>query len=74
MLGWLNREFSVSSDYGSNLLIFVEPPGADPHAVVVSQGFPEKGILTRFRRHFATSRATLLPGVPSPLRRKELAH
>ena len=35
MLGWLNREFSASRNYGSNLLIFVEPPGADPHAVVV---------------------------------------
>jgi hypothetical protein len=43
----------VSRAYGPSLLIFVEPPGADPHAVVVWGGCAETRILTRFIRQLA---------------------
>jgi hypothetical protein len=40
----------AGSEGPTNLLIFVEPPSVEPHAVVVWGGCPATGILTRFRR------------------------
>jgi hypothetical protein len=35
---------------------FVDPPGADPHAVVVWGGCPATGIVTQFRRLYSGTR------------------
>ena len=53
---WLAEQGGLSlKTPGPNLLIFVEPPGADPHAVAVWGGYPATGGLTRFLPHLSNT-------------------